>query len=108
MDKRKPGRPEGTIDSPRVMLQRDIKDSVKLNQRLRGLLNKQIDAVERLLENDDIPLPDRLKVIEALTNSLGAQSKGIESTAKHIVNVESEGGKGEEEVTLESLIGGKR
>lgn len=105
---RKPGRPTIASETPQILLQKDLRETLKLNQRIRDLITLQVEEIAKAAAT--MTPPQRLEMITALTASLAGQAKGIDSVAKHILAAtESEGGTDDStESILKDLIGGRR
>lgn len=92
--KRAPGRPVGAVQTPRKVLEQDMREAARLNRRIRELVSKQVDAVEAELAKEDASLDKRLKAIELLSAAMNVQTAGIDKTAKHLLT-DAEGGGGQ-------------
>ncbi len=85
------GRPVGSVQTPRKVLEQDMREAARLNKRIRELVSKQVDAVETELAKGDASLEKRLKAIEMLSSAMNVQTAGIDKTAKHLLAEPNEG-----------------
>ena len=88
MSKRPVGRPPG-LPSPRKVLETDIREAAKLNRQIRDLVSGQVTLVQKELGADETSLEKRLSVIKMLSEALQVQTSGMDKTAKHLLDVDS-------------------
>ena len=100
---KKRGRPEGSVQTPHTLLKIDLKEQIRMNQRLRALLQRATEKLEKALESSDDPKL-YLQVIETLGAGLSSQGKALDSTAKHVLAGEEDAPTRDEDI-LEILRG---
>jgi hypothetical protein len=83
-----------------------MREQAKLNQRIRELLTKLLNSVEKELETTT-ELKAKLTIAESLGAMMAAGSKAIESTAKHTVGGPEEEERQEVNVLAEMMKGRK-
>ena len=83
-DGKKRGRPEGSVQTPHTLLKIDLREQVRMNQRLRALLQKAVEELEAQLAREPNPQL-ALKIIETLGMGLASQGRALDSTAKHVL-----------------------
>lgn len=81
---KKMGRPEGSVQTPHTLLKIDLREQVRLNQRLRALIQQAAEKLEKALALSDDPKLC-LQIIETLGVGLAGQGKALDSTAKHVL-----------------------
>ncbi len=87
---KKPGRPAGSVQTPRKVLEADMRETASLNRKIRALISKQVEAIEKEL-SDSPELGKRLKAVEVLGSFVQAQTTGIDKTAKHVLSEPADG-----------------
>lgn len=79
------GRPKGSNDTPKALLQRGMRESARIAAKARSLLEKQLGIISKALENPEMDSQHAANLVEATIAILGALDKTIESSGKLLV-----------------------
>lgn len=97
------GRPVGSVETPRSMLQREVKETVRLNQQLREFATRMLEKLKVELEEGG-GLKDKLEVLTTLAEMLAQQARSLDSMAKHLPAVGEEGEDRERESSPQEVL----
>jgi hypothetical protein len=111
-EKRPRGRPPGTGESPASLIKKDLQQTLKLNTRIRtvvegqlGWLGDRLESAKQAGEEEKV-----LRLLAALTQLNDNLMKGVRETAKFVFNAEAQEqevyGAREDQGLLEELRGG--
>lgn len=106
----KVGRPAGSVQTPRSILQQDLRDNVKLNKSWRELSERCLKILHKALDKSPDDPVLAMKILETISASLANGSKAIDLTAKHVVNNNEEEPSANVDNELQRLLygGGKQ
>jgi hypothetical protein len=99
-----PGRPTGSVATPRTQLRIDMMQTSKLNREMRGLAEKLVKDLKIRAESPDLPLKDRLEILSTLTGALQNQSRSMESIVKLLAAADAVASDHNEEQTAEDVL----
>lgn len=85
--KNKGGRPVGsTLGGPRSILTQDLRETIKLNREVRGVIQELVAAISKSLKDPTLSLKDRLEALQMLAAAVGNQAKSVDAVAKHVLS----------------------
>ena len=81
-ERRKGGRPKGSMDSPETVLRRETKQHIGLMKRLRDLVETQVEEIGEDLQDKSMAVLQRVEITERLAGMLSVVGKAVESIGK--------------------------
>jgi hypothetical protein len=100
------GRPAGSIQTPKSLLRSDITSTIKLNTRIRSLIDTIITDLTKQTSNPETPVQARLNIIVSLSQALNASTKTIETVVKMLEDSPKAETQPEREESVEDILKG--
>jgi hypothetical protein len=111
---RKVGRPEGSITTPSALLRSEMKATASTMSKVRGLVEEQLVEVRKYLSSkSDIPLAERLSVMDTCTTLIERLNRTMEGGAKYLMTEKTSAAQAADATTdtekiIEQLTGGPK
>ena len=85
------GRPPGSKETPYEMVKADLHQTLKLQKRLRGIVESQLDAIEKRLTATETTSREQLEILDSLAKMSETLTRNVQQTAKWILTAAKPG-----------------